>query len=68
MGLGLRDHALFLSQDLNPASVAEIQGDVGELTKTAAELDSWFDRCLVTARTYVDSAAMPCRVPIPGAF
>ena len=57
----LRDHALFLSQDLNPASVAEIQGDVGELTKAAAELDSRFDRCLVTARTYVDSAALPTR-------
>ncbi len=55
----LRDHALFLGNDFNPASVAHLQNEVRVLTKQTAELDRDFDACLVAARKYVDATALP---------
>ena len=55
----LRDHALFLGNDLNPDSVSEIRGEVRALTGRTEELDREFDACLQAAREYVDSAALP---------
>ena len=55
----LRDHALFLGNDFNPASVAHLQDEVRVVTKQTAELDRDFDACLVAARKYVDATALP---------
>jgi hypothetical protein len=55
----LRDHALFLGHDLNPASVADIREDVRTLGTQADALDASLDVCLKAARDYVDSAALP---------
>ncbi|MCZ6787053.1 MAG: DUF2959 family protein [Planctomycetota bacterium] len=55
----LRDHALFLGNDFNPASVAHLQEEVRVLTKQTAELDRDFDACLVAARKYIDATALP---------
>ncbi|MHC4339570.1 MAG: DUF2959 family protein [Planctomycetota bacterium] len=57
----LRDHALYLGHDLNPDSLALIRDDVRGLTQQVAELGKEFDECLVVAREYVDSAALPGR-------
>ena len=56
---GLRDIALFLGHDFNPVAVAEIEQDIHALANLASELDGRFDTCLMTARTYLDSSAMP---------
>lgn len=61
---GLRDIALFLGHDFNPVAVAEIEQDIHAVANLAAELDGRFDTCLMAARTYLDSSAMPAA---PGA-
>ena len=63
---GLRDHSLFLSHDLNRASLASIRTDVRIATKTVADLGSELDKCLKAARTYVDAASMPTADASPG--
>jgi len=55
---GLRDHALFLSHDFNPAAIAAIQGDVERLSSQAKELDAKLGACLDAARAYVDASAL----------
>jgi len=61
---GLRDIALFLGHDFNPVAVAEIEQDIHAVANLASELDGRFDTCLMAARTYLDSSAMPAA---PGA-
>ena len=56
---GLRDIALFLGHDFNPVAVAEIEQDIHAVANLASELDGRFDTCLMAARTYLDSSAMP---------
>jgi len=56
---GLRDHALFLSHDLNPASLAAIAEDVAGLDRTAHELGFGFGSTLEATRTYIHGAALP---------
>jgi hypothetical protein len=56
---GLRDHATFLSRDLNPSALREIRDDVRQMGSLATELDSRFQACLSSARAYADSAALP---------
>ena len=55
----LRDHALFLSHDLNPAAMAEIQDDVTALAGDARKLQDGLDDCLMATRVYVEAAALP---------
>jgi tetrahydromethanopterin S-methyltransferase subunit B len=55
----MRDHALFLGNDFNPASVAMIREDVSELKRLVRELDGRFDTCLRAAQDYVNSYALP---------
>jgi len=59
----LRDHALFLSHDLNPAALADVRGEVGTVAESAAELNQNLDACMVATRRYVDAAALPASVP-----
>lgn len=59
VNLNLRDHLVFLGNDFNPASVAMIQEDVHALSMEVSDLDAAIDECLITARAYVDSAALP---------
>ncbi len=61
----LRDHALFLGNDLNPVAVSEIQGEARALAKRVSELDGEFDACLKAARAYVESAALPVSAAQP---
>ncbi|MGQ0614484.1 MAG: DUF2959 family protein [Planctomycetaceae bacterium] len=68
---GLRDHALFLSHDFNPTSLAEIQEGVKGLERLAADLDRRLDLTLRTTRVYIDAAALPSSarpntVPVAG--
>ena len=55
----LRDHALFLEHDYNPAAVAAIGGEVASVTDQARRLDSNLDVCLATTLAYVQSTALP---------
>ena len=57
----LRDYVLFLTADLNPTSLAAVRGDVKVVARSMANLDSEFHDCLVAARSYIDSAALPAR-------
>ncbi|MEZ5963615.1 MAG: DUF2959 family protein [Planctomycetota bacterium] len=59
---GIKDHALFLGHDFNPSAVATIEAEVRKLAGSSQELGSGFDRCMQSARAYVDSAALPMRV------
>ena len=59
---GLRDHALFLSNDFNPASLAALKDDVKNLSNLASSLDKQFDECLLATRAYIETAALPVRV------
>lgn len=56
---GLRDIALFLGHDFNPVAVAEIEQDIHAVANLASELDGRFNTCLMAARTYLDSSAIP---------
>ena len=64
---GLRDHALFLSHDLNPASLTAIRDDVRNLANLADDLGKRLDECLLATRAYVSSAALPVRAVTPAA-
>jgi hypothetical protein len=55
----LRDNALFLGNDFNPASIAMIQADVTELSQLANNLDARFDTCLRAAQDYVNAYSLP---------
>ncbi len=59
---GLRDHALFMENDLNPASLAALQDDVKNIANLANSLDRQFDECLLATRAYIETAALPVRV------
>ena len=59
---GLRDHALFLSNDFNPASLAALKDDVQNLSNLASSLNKQFDECLLATRAYIETAALPVRV------
>ena len=63
VNLILRDHALYLHHDLNPASVSEIGEDIRAVTSLAVELESRLDACLDAAQTYIESAALPAVPP-----
>ena len=63
VNLILRDHALYLHHDLNPASVSEIGEDIRAVTSLAVELESRLDTCLDAAQTYIESAALPAVPP-----
>jgi hypothetical protein len=64
---GMRDIALFLGHDFNPVAVSEIEQDIHALANLASELDGRFDTCLMVARTYLDTSAMPSTPAAPGA-
>ncbi len=54
----LRDHALFLGNDMNAASIAEIVGDVEKMAVYFQELDRRLDGCAAACRTYVEAYAL----------
>jgi hypothetical protein len=56
---GMRDYTLFLGHDLNPSSLAEIREGVRALSARAGMAERGFDACLVAARSYVDTSALP---------
>lgn len=65
----MRDHALFLGHDFNPASVSMIQDDVRQLGMLTQELDGRFEHCLRAAQDYVNAYSLPVGVsqnPVPG--
>ena len=57
----LRDYALYLGNDFNSASVADIRPEVGALTEQTKSLSGRLDECLVVTRSYIDNAALPGR-------
>ena len=60
---GLKDHALFLSNDFNPAALAAIQDDVKNLARLASDLERQLDESLLATRAYVETAALPMTRP-----
>lgn len=63
----LRDRALFLSHDFNPATLASLRGDATRLIGMIESLDVKIATLLDAARRYNDSAAMPVTVDAPQA-
>ncbi len=61
----LRDRALFLSHDFNPATLASLRGDATRLIGMVESLDVKIATLLDAARRYNDSAAMPVSVETP---
>lgn len=59
LNLGLRDVALFLSNDFNTASLTAVDPDVRNLTNLGAELDARLNASLDAALAYVDRNALP---------
>ena len=57
--LGLRDHAIYLENDFNAASVAGIEGEVVKLTDWAGELDRRLSASMDAAEDYVRAASLP---------
>ncbi|MDH3591349.1 MAG: DUF2959 domain-containing protein, partial [Planctomycetota bacterium] len=55
----LQDHVLYLSHDLNPAALADVQNEVKKVKDLTIELDDGFTATMVAARRYVDAAALP---------
>ena len=54
----LRDHALFLSHDMNASAIQELSGDLKLLRDVLIELDGRMDACASAAAAYVESAAL----------
>ncbi|MFN0009629.1 MAG: DUF2959 family protein [Planctomycetota bacterium] len=63
----LRDHALFLSHDMNVSAVTELAGDLKLMRDVLIELDARLDACASAARAYVESAALYGQIEAPGA-
>ena len=62
----LQDHVLYLKNDLNPAALGAVQGEVQQVGKLAVELRDNFSATMVAARNYVDAAALPTTgEPVP---
>jgi len=59
LNVRLRDHVAYLRFDLNPASIALIQGEVVALEQSAATLSSQLTACQDAARAYVEAASLP---------
>lgn len=55
----LRDHALFLGNDLNPEAINVIQEDVRVAGQLATELDQSLAACMDATRAYVEQSALP---------
>ncbi len=68
----LRDHALFLGNDFNQASVSAITSDVQRMTEKSELLSGKFDLALQAARAYVETSGLPVTAtnrsasPMPG--
>jgi hypothetical protein len=63
----LRDHALFLRNDLNAAAVAEIADGVRTLAVQADQLSERLDACAKAARSHVESFALVGQFDVAGA-
>jgi hypothetical protein len=63
----LRDHALFLSHDMNVAAVSELSGDIKLMRDVLTELDDRMDACASAARAYVEAAALYGQTETPDA-
>lgn len=63
----LRDHALFLSHDMNVSAVTELSGDLKLMRDVLIELDARLDACASAARAYVEAAALYGQTETPGA-
>ncbi|MFK7739035.1 MAG: DUF2959 family protein [Planctomycetota bacterium] len=59
----LRDHALFLGNDLNAGALDEIQQEVRVVAKTALELDEKLESTMAAARAYVEQSSLPAASP-----
>ncbi len=55
----LRDHVLYLKNDLNPAALGAVQAEVKQVGTLAGELNQNFTATMIAARSYVDAAALP---------
>lgn len=55
----MRDHALFLGNDLNAASLQLIAEEVTQLTGVMQDLSGRFDTCLRAAQDYVNAYTLP---------
>lgn len=62
----LRDHALFLSHDMNMSAVTELAGDLKLMRDVLIELDARLDACASAARAYVEAAALYGQVEASG--
>lgn len=62
----LRDHALFLSHDMNVSAVTELAGDLKLMRDVLIELDARLDACASAARAYVEAAALYGQTEAPG--
>jgi hypothetical protein len=55
---GMRDLSLFLGNDLNASSIADIREDANGIAKLADDLDGRYRRSLEAARDYLATAAL----------
>jgi len=62
--VGLRDHATYLQNDFNAASVADIQEELHTLSKWAGELHVRLDACMQACERYVAASALPGTVEV----
>ena len=63
--LGLSDHALYLGNDLNMASVDAIEGELLVVTELAAELDARLLKCMDACQGYVAATALRGQLAVP---
>ncbi|MEM8882748.1 MAG: DUF2959 family protein [Planctomycetota bacterium] len=59
LNMGMKDHALFLHNDLNIAALDLIQDDVRDLVQLVSEIDEGYEETMTAARTYIDATALP---------
>ncbi len=62
--VGVRDHATYLQNDFNPASVAAIQEELATLGRWGKELDVRLDACMQASERYIASAALPGTIEV----
>ncbi|MGE3174260.1 MAG: DUF2959 family protein [Planctomycetota bacterium] len=59
----LRDHALFLGHDLNPAALADVRPGVQAAQQDGTALLASFDQALAAARSYLEVSSLPVGTP-----
>jgi len=64
LNIGLHDQAVYLGNDLNRDSLADVAEELRAMSKLVSELDGRFDTAQAAAETYITSRSLPGQLEV----